>query len=223
MTFLSTTSTPGLDRLIRTTATPLGCPPLGVHSGTLAQATAFSVAARQGRPPHSRPPVFRCRSEREDLRPMKKALAAVVLCALPAVAVGGGPTGAVATGARGPFVTGGCPRKGDYGGGTAQEAAAAAITYYIREHPLIRVQGRTYHRTAANTPPVEIVLLPPADQPPLPGATVLKRQALRRCSGRATSHAAVWAVVFHESVSVLCCVHTTFFVSQRAPHHWFAF
>jgi len=152
---------------------------------------------------------------------MKKTLAAFVLSALSAVAVGGGPTRAVATGGRDPFVTAGCPRKGDYGGGSAQDAAAAAISYYIHEHPLIRVQGRTYHRTAANTPAVEIVLL--GDEPPLPGARVLERQAQRRCPARATSHAGLWAVVFHESVSVICCLHTTFFVSQRSPRHWIAF
>jgi hypothetical protein len=153
---------------------------------------------------------------------VKKTLRSACLCTLTALAVLVGMTSAEATSARGPFVTSGCPSRGDFGGGTAQEAAAAAIRYYIRKDPLIHVQGRTAKRTAANTPAVEIVALGVVGEA-LPGAAVLKKQAMRRCPGRATARGALWAVLFHESVSVICCLHATFFVGQRTPHHWFAF
>jgi hypothetical protein len=153
---------------------------------------------------------------------VKRTLSSACFCALAVVAVVVGMTSAEATRARGPFVTSGCPSRDDYGGGTAQEAAAAALRYYIRKDPLIHVQGRTVKRTAANTPAVEIVALGLTGEA-LPGAALLKKQAMQRCRSHATARSAFWAVVFHEGVSVICCLHSTFFVGQRKPHHWFAF
>jgi hypothetical protein len=153
---------------------------------------------------------------------MSRALRSAALVAVLALlVVGAKPSAGTDAEASDSFPASGCPRATDWGGGTAQGAAAAAIRYYIRKDPVIRVQGRTYRRTAANTPVVEIVLL--GDVPPLPGSRPLKREALRRCPARATMRPVVWAVVFHESVSVICCLRATFFAGQRKPHQWFVF
>jgi len=50
MTYLSTTSTPGLDRLIRTIATPPGCPPLGVVMRSISMSETSSATPRETLP-----------------------------------------------------------------------------------------------------------------------------------------------------------------------------
>jgi hypothetical protein len=115
----------------------------------------------------------------------------------------------------------GCPKQGDAGGGTAQEAAAAAFRYFVHKNPVIHVQGRTVRRSALNTPVIEIAEVRPPE--PLPGGRALARMALRRCPAPRTKRADIWAVVFHEGESVLCCQATTFFVGRRDSRRWFVF
>jgi hypothetical protein len=116
-----------------------------------------------------------------------------------------------------------CPVNGQiFGGGTAMGAAAAGWRHMIATDPVIEVQGRRYRRSRSNTPLVEVVQLGAVDiaMGPMPGARALQRMAKKRCPKSApASRDSVWALVYHETLTTVCCNHW-FLFAWRSKNRW---
>jgi hypothetical protein len=116
-----------------------------------------------------------------------------------------------------------CPVNGQvFGGGTAMGAAATGWRHMIATDPVIETQGRRYRRSRSNTPLVEVVQLGAVDFGigPLPGVRALERIAKKRCpkSSRA-SRDYVWALVYQETLTTVCCSHW-FLFAWRSKNKW---
>jgi hypothetical protein len=94
----------------------------------------------------------------------------------------------------------------------------AAARRVVIDHRTEKVQGRRYRLSEKTTPVLEAVML--GDAPPLPGSGALRRLAKRRCP--MTDPTYTWAVVFGDTISVVCCLRTTVFVAPT-KQGWFAF
>jgi hypothetical protein len=111
---------------------------------------------------------------------------------------------------------------------TAEQAIRAGILAAIKADPVVEVQGRRYRRTnegmerdllgvvRAGTGVVRVgkeLWLAPSR---------FHKEAVRRCGRETNATRAAWAVVFHESHSVLCCETWTIFV-VRDRRGWLSF
>jgi hypothetical protein len=116
-----------------------------------------------------------------------------------------------------------CPVNGKvFGGGTALGAAAAGWRHVIAADPVVEVQGRRYLRTRRNTSLVQVVQLAAVDIAigPLPGVRALERMAKRRCPKSApASRDSVWALVYHDGLTTVCCNHW-FLFAWRSKDRW---
>ena len=116
-----------------------------------------------------------------------------------------------------------CPAKGKvFGGGTAVAAAGAGWQHIIAADPVVEVQGRRYRRSRSNTPLVEVVQLGAVDIAigPLPGVRALERMAKKRCPmSPPASRDSVWALVYHDTLSTVCCNHW-FLFAWRSKDRW---
>jgi hypothetical protein len=79
--------------------------------------------------------------------------------------------------------------------------------------------GRKTARTPTNYRVIQVVQLTPGP-PGLPSTESLRTIAARRCGQAAAEWA--WAVTFHPSTSVLCCLRHTVFV-VRTHRGWYVF
>lgn len=98
---------------------------------------------------------------------------------------------------------------------TVDQAMATARLVAL-DHIVEHNQGRTTRRTRDNYPVLEAVELDSI--PPVPGQTVLLRQASRRCGKKIAQ--ASWAVVFTDTESVLCCLRDVRFVVWLKSGWW---
>jgi hypothetical protein len=116
-----------------------------------------------------------------------------------------------------------CPAKGQFFGyGTAVAAAGAGWRHIIAADPVVEVQGRRYRRSRSNTRLVEVVQLGAVDIAigPLPGVRALKRIAEKRCpTSPPVSLDSVWALVYHDTLSTVCCNHW-FLFAWRSKDRW---
>jgi hypothetical protein len=103
---------------------------------------------------------------------------------------------------------------------TAEQAIRAGIRAAIEADPVVEVQGRRYRRT---TEGMERGLLAVVRAGTLmPAWSRFHREAVRRCGRETSATRAAWAVVFHESHSVMCCNTWTIFV-VRDRRRWLSF
>lgn len=151
------------------------------------------------------------------------ASSALAASALTALVIAPTATPETTVVARGTTSVRDCPANGKvFGGGTAMGAAAAGWRHMMAADPVVEVQGRRYRRSRTNTPLVEVVQLGAVDTAmgPLPGVRVLERIAKKRCpkSPPASRHS-VWALVYHETLSTVCCNHW-FVFAWRSKDRW---
>jgi hypothetical protein len=113
----------------------------------------------------------------------------------------------------------GCPTIGP---GNARSVAVDQVIVTARrvvtDHRSEEVQGRRYRLNNKTTPVLEAVML--GGLPPLPGNRPLARMAKHRCPH--TNVAYTWAVVFGDTISVVCCLRATVFVAATKSA-WFVF
>jgi len=74
-------------------------------------------------------------------------------------------------------------------------------------------QGRRERRTPENQEVLEVILVTPFS----PDGKGLAKLAHRYCGDRIAA-ATLWAVTFHDTLSVLCCVTQTVFVAATREH-----
>jgi hypothetical protein len=98
------------------------------------------------------------------------------------------------------------------------DGVIAAARRVVLDHVIENNQGRLTRRTAANFPVLEVVQLGSA--PLLPGASSLRRLAIKRC-GKINAYWA-WAVVFTDTESPVCCLRSIVFV-VRVKTGWRVF
>jgi hypothetical protein len=113
----------------------------------------------------------------------------------------------------------GCPSVGP---GNARAVAVDQVIATARrvviDHRTEKVQVDRYRLNEKTTPVLEAVML--GELPRLPGTSTLRRLAKRRCG--ATDPTYTWAVVFGDTISVVCCLRTTLFVAPT-KQGWFVF
>lgn len=104
---------------------------------------------------------------------------------------------------------------------TAARAIRAGIRAAIKADPVVEVQGRRYRRTTEGMER-DLLGLVKAGTGLWPAQSRLHKEAVRRCGRETSATRAAWAVVFHESHSVLCCETWTIFV-VRDRRGWLSF
>jgi hypothetical protein len=112
-----------------------------------------------------------------------------------------------------------CPRVGPGNASlvTVDQVIATARRVVV-DHHTEEIQGHRYRLNEKTTPVLEAVML--GDSPPLPGRRSLARLAKSRCPK--TDPTYTWAVVFGDTISVVCCLRTTVFVAAT-KRAWFVF
>ena len=104
---------------------------------------------------------------------------------------------------------------------TAEQAIGAAIRTAIKADPVVEVQEHRYRRTTEGMER-DLVGVVSAGTQLWPAPSRFHKEAVRRCGRETTATRAAWAVVFHDSHSVLCCETWTIFV-VRNRRGWLSF
>jgi hypothetical protein len=112
---------------------------------------------------------------------------------------------------RGLSVHRGCPDRSVRVGVTADQAMAAARRVMI-DHRTVYYQGRRLRVTAQNWPVIQVLAL--GGYPDLASPGGLAREAVRRCGRQPAPQLWGWAVVFHDSLSPMCCSYPSAFVAR---------
>jgi hypothetical protein len=109
------------------------------------------------------------------------------------------------------LVSKGCPDSSDWRGFGVDEAIAVA-RHVVIDGKVVHYQGRTTRLTKANYPVVQTVVIGRYANPGLARPRSLAREAKRRCANLAAGW--VWAIVFHDSLSPMCCSYPVAFVAR---------
>jgi hypothetical protein len=104
---------------------------------------------------------------------------------------------------------------------TAEQAIRAGIRAAIKADPVVEVQGRRYRRTTEGMAR-DLLGVVRVGTGLWPAPSRFHEETVRRCGRETKATRAAWAVVFHESHSVLCCETWTIFV-VRDWRGWLSF
>jgi hypothetical protein len=104
---------------------------------------------------------------------------------------------------------------------TAEQAIRAGIRAAIKADPIVEVQGRRYRRTTEGMEQ-DLLAAVKAGTRLSPAWLRFHKEAVRRCGRETNATRAAWAVVFHESHSVMCCNTWTIFV-VRDRRGWLSY